>query len=183
MKCFDELMGICKLCHQLFNIGLDDSDDDFEPDDEEHVEQSVLLAPINMNLFSFPAACSSNISKLEDQQTEPKYRPPKSYLTVKHMNKSRLKSIIVLLMKDFYQSSPRVAVDAQEPGQFLPFIKDIYEDIDPDLRQALDSMSTALPDRVLKSILKKIKLDDYFEQDLLTSKRSNVIAKRKDFRF
>ena len=168
---------------------MNDSDDDFEryQDDEENTEQSVLLAQFNMSIISLPVAvaCSSNTPRLEYKKTEqpsPEFcSQKKSHLTVKPMNRSRLKNIIKRLLKEFYQSHSRVAIDAKDSRRFIPFINKIFDDIDTNIEQAQDALSTHLPEFILENLLKKIKLVDYFEPSLLTPKRSYVIAKRNLF--
>lgn len=190
MKCYDEQLAICKLCHQILTLGPDDSDDDFERDEnfEENTERSILLESVNMSMISYPvAACNSYTPRLEYKKAEepsPRmYSQKKSHLTVKPMNIGRLKNIITHLMKQFYQSHPWVAIDVQDSKHFVPFIEKILDDIDTNIRQAQDPLSMHLPEFILENLLKKIKLVDYFEPSLLTPKKSYAIAKRNIFKF
>lgn len=178
MKCYEEQMSICKLCHQIITLGAEDSDDDFERDEnaEEKTEQSILSESCNSYTLSL------EYNKAEEPSLK-MYSQKKSHLTMKSMNIGRQKNIITRLMKEFYQSHPRVAIDVQDSQHFIPFINKMFVEIATNIRQAQDPLSMHLPDFILKNLLKKIKLVDYFEPSLLSPKMSYAIAKRNIFKF
>ena len=178
MKCCHELLGTCKLCHHLLNIGFEFSEDEFEPEDgdENLSERRISLAA---NKFSL---VHSKIHELKNKMTESNPVPSKVTMkkfTIVNMKKSRLQTIIESLLRDFYQSSLSVHANPKDMEPFLLTFDIHFEEYNAHFIEEEGLLSTDLPMFILENLLKQIQLAHYFEESLLASTNYRyTIAKR-----